>query len=62
MDCKKHSTFIGSFIKSNKAPMYRVMRLAPAQMLDCTGNMKYMSVLTDSLETAQERKLLIYHM
>ena len=30
MDCKKHSAFIGSFIKFDKAPMYSIMRLAPA--------------------------------
>ena len=31
MDCKKHSAFIWSFIKFNHAPMYSIMRLAPAQ-------------------------------
>ena len=31
MDCKKHSAIIWSFIKFNKAPMYSIMRLAPAQ-------------------------------
>ena len=59
MDCKKHSTFIGSFIKFNTAPMYRVMRLAPAQSVgsECQD---YWSPLGLIINAQWSSSLLVY--